>query len=93
MPSSRDVIKALQKIGYIVDKKRGKGSHTWCYFLYQNKIVCVTNIPHTKDIPPGTFSAIKKQIGITEKQDLDKILNQQLGKEEYIEILKKKKII
>lgn len=68
----KQLIKKLRKLGrergIVVthDSAHGKGSHSTVVFGD-----CQTTIPSLKrDIPPGLFSAILRQLGLT-REDLD----------------------
>lgn len=58
---SRDIIKALEKNGWVLE--RVKGSHH--HFVKEGSDRIVT-VPHPKkDIPLGTVKSIEKQSGVT----------------------------
>ncbi|MBU1298668.1 MAG: type II toxin-antitoxin system HicA family toxin [Bacteroidetes bacterium] len=58
--SGREVVRALRRIGYIVDHQRG--SHIFMYNLEKNKSVIV---PQHREIKIGTLHNIIKKVGIT----------------------------
>ena len=58
--SGREVVKALRRIGFIVDHQ--KGSHVFLHNLEKNRSVIV---PAHKEIKKGTLMAILKKAGLT----------------------------
>lgn len=61
---AREIIKILEKLGYI--KKRQTGSHA---IMFNSKTKKTIPVPmHVKDIKKGLFKAIIKQAGLTEKE-------------------------
>ncbi|HHT9135137.1 MAG TPA: type II toxin-antitoxin system HicA family toxin [Candidatus Avalokitesvara rifleensis] len=58
--SGKDVVKALRRIGFVVDHQRG--SHIFMYNLERN--ISVT-VPLHKEIKKGTLNSIIKKVGIT----------------------------
>ncbi|KWT76382.1 type II toxin-antitoxin system HicA family toxin [Candidatus Magnetominusculus xianensis] len=58
--SGKDVVKALRRIGFVVDHYRG--SHIFMHNLEKNISVVV---PFHKEIKKGTLSNIIKKAGIT----------------------------
>ena len=58
--SGNEVVKALRRIGYIVDHQRG--SHIFMHNLKENKSVI---IPQHKELKKGTLNNIIKKVGIT----------------------------
>lgn len=89
MPSSDELKRCLKKIGFTIEKSRGKGSHCMAFFSYNNKIILVTTIPSTKDIPKGTLSSIKKNICLKDNDEFMNMLSGRLTNEAYISILKR----
>ena len=61
--SGREVIKALHRIGFVVDHQRG--SHVFLHNLEKNISVVV---PDHKELKKGTLSSILKKAGITVEQ-------------------------
>jgi len=61
--SGKEVIKALRRIGFIVDHQRG--SHTFMYNLERNISVVV---PMHKEIKKGTLHNILRKVGISLKE-------------------------
>ncbi len=61
--SGKEVIKALRRIGFIVDHQRG--SHTFMHNLERNISVVV---PMHKEIKKGTLHNILRKIGISLKE-------------------------
>ncbi len=61
--SGKEVIKALRRIGFIVDHQRG--SHIFMYNLERNISVIV---PMHKEIKKGTLHNILKKTGISPKE-------------------------
>lgn len=66
--SGREVVKALRRIGYVVDHQRG--SHIFLHNLEKNISVVV---PVHKELKKGTLNSILKKAGITIK-DLNKLI-------------------
>ena len=58
--SGREVVKALHRIGFVVDHQRG--SHIFLHNLEKNISVVV---PNHKEIKKGTLSSILKKADIT----------------------------
>ena len=61
--SGRNVIKALRRIGFVVDHQRG--SHVFLHNLEKNISVVV---PDHKELKKGTLNSILKKAGITVAQ-------------------------
>jgi predicted RNA binding protein YcfA (HicA-like mRNA interferase family) len=61
--SGREVIKALHRIGFVVDHQRG--SHVFLHNLEKNISVVV---PDHKELKKGTLSSILKKAEITLEQ-------------------------
>ncbi len=66
--SGREVVKALRRIGFVVDHQRG--SHIFLHNLEKNISVVV---PAHKELKKGTLNSILKKVGITIK-DLKKLI-------------------
>lgn len=66
--SGKTIVKALRRIGYIVDHQ--KGSHIFLHNLKLNKSVI---IPNHKELKKGTLNSIIKKAGISISQ-LKKLL-------------------
>lgn len=66
--SGKEIVKALRRIGYIIDHQRG--SHIFLHNLKRNISVIV---PNHKTLKKGTFNSIIKKVGITVKE-LKKLL-------------------
>jgi predicted RNA binding protein YcfA (HicA-like mRNA interferase family) len=58
--SGKEVVKALRRIGFVVDHQRG--SHVFMHNLERNISVIV---PLHKEIKKGTLNSIIKKVGIT----------------------------
>jgi predicted RNA binding protein YcfA (HicA-like mRNA interferase family) len=58
--SGNQVVKALRRIGYVVDHQRG--SHIFMHNLEKN--ISVT-VPQHKELKKGTLNSIIKKVGIT----------------------------
>ncbi|MBU2637338.1 MAG: type II toxin-antitoxin system HicA family toxin [Bacteroidetes bacterium] len=58
--SGKQVIKALRRIGFIVDHQRG--SHIFLHNLEKNQSVTV---PNHKELKKGTLNNILKKVGLT----------------------------
>ncbi|MCK4763333.1 MAG: type II toxin-antitoxin system HicA family toxin [Candidatus Aminicenantes bacterium] len=58
--SGKQVVKALRRIGYIVDHQRG--SHIFMHNLSKNKSVIV---PYHKELKKGTLNNILKKANVT----------------------------
>jgi predicted RNA binding protein YcfA (HicA-like mRNA interferase family) len=61
--SGREVVKALRRIGFVVDHQRG--SHIFMHNLQRN--ISVTVRAH-KELKKGTLHSILKKAGITTKE-------------------------
>ncbi len=66
--SGREVVKALRRVGFVVDHQRG--SHIFLHNLEKNISVVV---PVHKELKKGTLNSILKKVGITIK-DLKKLI-------------------
>jgi predicted RNA binding protein YcfA (HicA-like mRNA interferase family) len=66
--SGREVIKALRRIGFVVDHQRG--SHVFLHNLEKNISVVV---PDHKELKKETLNSIVKKAGITVEQLKDLI--------------------
>jgi predicted RNA binding protein YcfA (HicA-like mRNA interferase family) len=93
MPSTKQILRALQKIGYSIDRSRGKGSHAQATFEFQGKIICWTIVQQARDIPKGTLSSIRRNTCLTEQSDFDKALRCKMTREEYLDILRRSRRI
>lgn len=62
--SGREVVKALEKIGYVLDRKRG--SHM--VLRQQNPPHRRLTVPEHKEVAKGTLRAIVRQAGLTVEQ-------------------------
>ena len=58
--SGKDIIKALRRLGFIVDHQRG--SHIFLHNIENNQSVL---IPNHKEIKKGTLHSILKKVGLT----------------------------
>lgn len=58
--SGREVVRALRRIGFVVDHQRG--SHIFLHNLEKNLSVIV---PNHKEIKKGALNSILKKVGIT----------------------------
>ena len=58
--SSRECIKALEKIGFYVDRQ--KGSHV---ILYRDDPYAKVVVPENRELPSGTLRAIIKNTDLT----------------------------
>jgi predicted RNA binding protein YcfA (HicA-like mRNA interferase family) len=66
--SGRELVKALHRIGFIVDHQRG--SHIFLHNLEKNISIVV---PNHKEIKIGTLNSILKKVNISIK-DLKKLI-------------------
>ncbi|TET36978.1 MAG: type II toxin-antitoxin system HicA family toxin [Planctomycetota bacterium] len=66
--SGREVVKALRRLGFVVDHQRG--SHIFMHNLDKNTSVVV---PFHKELKKGTLHSILKKAGIT-VADLRKLI-------------------
>lgn len=66
--SGREVVKALRRIGFVVDHQRG--SHIFLHNLEKNISVVV---PDHRELKKGTLNSILKKVGIT-IEDLKEIV-------------------
>jgi len=61
---SKDIIKILQKRGFLLDKSSGS-YQIWLHLNTRKRVI----VPmHNKDLPTGTFDAILKQAGINKEK-------------------------
>jgi predicted RNA binding protein YcfA (HicA-like mRNA interferase family) len=60
--SSREVIKALERVGFQQVSGRGKGSHT---FIYRDVPPTGITVPQANPVSRGTLRAIIRQAGLT----------------------------
>ncbi len=58
--SGKQLVKALRRIGYIVDHQ--KGSHIFMHNIYKNISVIV---PFHKELKKGTLNSILKKVELT----------------------------
>jgi predicted RNA binding protein YcfA (HicA-like mRNA interferase family) len=58
--SGKEVVKALRRVGYVVDHQRG--SHVFMYNLEKNASLV---IPLHKELKKGTLHSILKKAGLT----------------------------
>mgnify|MGYP001614742317 CR=1 FL=1 len=58
--SGKQIIKALRRIGFIIDHQRG--SHVFLHNLEKNISVIV---PNHKEVKKGTLSSILKKVNLT----------------------------
>jgi predicted RNA binding protein YcfA (HicA-like mRNA interferase family) len=65
--SSRKLVAALKRAGFVEDHQRGSHLHLW----HPLRRVMLTVPMHTGDLPKGTLRAILKQAGLTDEQLLD----------------------
>jgi predicted RNA binding protein YcfA (HicA-like mRNA interferase family) len=93
MPSSKAILRGLRRIGYVIATGRGKGSHVLAYFEHQGKKVCVTIVQVADDIPSGTLASIKKAIGLTDRDEFERLIRGKLTHEEYLAALARQGII
>lgn len=93
MPSSKEILRRLRRIGYVIVARRGKGSHTLAYFEYQGKKVRVTSVQRAQDIPKGTLGSIKRAIGLSDPEEFDMFIRGELTRKEYVGILLRQGII
>ena len=61
--SSRRIIQALRKAGFVEAPKRGKGSHL-AFVRHGPSGTRLVIVPHGHDIPRGTVLAILEQAGL-----------------------------
>ena len=71
--SSRQIIHALRRAGFVEAPDRGKGSHRAFYRVDAAGRVRLVIVPQGKDVPRGTLMAILEQAG--------------LGRDEFLELL------
>ena len=62
--SSRRIIEALRRGGFVEAPDRGKGSHRAFFKRDSAGRVRLVIVPHGKDIPRGTLMAILDQAGL-----------------------------
>lgn len=69
--SSAQVIKALQKAGFVEAPKRGKGSHRAFHKMEPNQRTYLVIIPKRKEIPRGTLKSILDQANLSVDEFLE----------------------
>jgi predicted RNA binding protein YcfA (HicA-like mRNA interferase family) len=67
--SGTEVVRALKRAGFVVDRQRG--SHVTLWHPGQRRAVMVPL--HGEDLPPGTLRSILRQSGLS-VEDLRKLL-------------------
>jgi predicted RNA binding protein YcfA (HicA-like mRNA interferase family) len=67
--SSRKVIEALRKAGFVDAPRRGKGSHR--ALVLRDDPPRLVIVPERKDVPVGTLRAIVRQAGLTLEEFLE----------------------
>ena len=67
--SSRRIIRALRKVGFVEAPKRGKGSHL-AFVRHDPSGTRLVIVPYGHDIPRGTFLAILEQAGLSREEFL-----------------------
>jgi predicted RNA binding protein YcfA (HicA-like mRNA interferase family) len=67
--STKDVITALSKAGFVYAPKKGKGSHVAMVKKGTGRTLLVI-VPKRKTIPKSTLMAIIKQAGLTKEEFL-----------------------
>ena len=67
--SSRRIIQALRKAGFVEAPKRGKGSHL-AFVRHDASGTHLVIVPHGHDIPRGTVLAILEQAGLSREEFL-----------------------
>ncbi len=63
--STREVLKALRKAGFVDAPTRGKGSHHALTKTEADGTVRLVIVPERNDLPIGTLAAIIKQAGLS----------------------------
>ncbi len=63
--STRKIINALRRAGFVDAPTRGKGSHHALTKAESDGTVRLVIVPEGKDIPIGTLNAIIKQAGLS----------------------------
>ncbi|MBI5245282.1 MAG: type II toxin-antitoxin system HicA family toxin [Elusimicrobia bacterium] len=71
--SSKRIIRALRRAGFIEAPDRGKGSHRAFFRQDTEGRVRLVIVPQGKDIPRGTLFAILEQAGLS-KEGFRKLL-------------------
>ncbi len=82
----RDIEKALLAKGFKVEQTH----HEYFWFYYNGKRTHIkTRISHgKKEYGPNLISAIKKQLKLQSKQQIEDLLNCPMSEEDYIELLR-----
>jgi predicted RNA binding protein YcfA (HicA-like mRNA interferase family) len=60
--SCREIVKALEKVGFLEIPRRGKGSHV---FVYRSDPPKGITIPNEKNVKRGTLRSIIRQSDLT----------------------------
>ena len=69
--SSRQIMQALRRAGFVEAPDRGKGSHRAFYRADASGRVRLVVVPQGKDIPRGTLLAILDQAGLSRAEFMD----------------------
>jgi len=69
--SSKEIISALKRCGFIYAPKRGKGSHVALIKTGKEEKSRLVIIPKKKVIPKGTLLSILDQAGLSKKEFLN----------------------
>ena len=68
--STRQIVKALRRGGFVHAPVRGKGSHRALTRTDSDGTVLLVIIPERKSLPTGTLRSIIRQAGLTREQFL-----------------------
>ena len=68
--SSRQLVRALRKAGFLDAPKRGKGSHV-ALVKNENGQTRIVIVPDRATLPKGTLKAILDQAGLTKNQFME----------------------
>ncbi len=60
--SGKQVMKALKRVGYVIDHSRGKGSHI---FMHNPELNISVIVPLHKEIKKGTLNNILTKAGLS----------------------------
>jgi predicted RNA binding protein YcfA (HicA-like mRNA interferase family) len=66
--SSRQIVQALRRAGFVEAPDRGKGSHRAFYRVDPSGRPRLVIVPQGKDIPRGTLRAIFEQAGLAREE-------------------------
>ena len=85
--STRELARCLQRLGFVEEPKRGKGSHRWFTFLLDGMKTRTMLPAHEKDVPPKTYMSILRHIRL-HQSEFRRACRGKLSAEEYAQLLR-----